>query len=212
MENAVAIEMLELPRNLSVHGLNAGMVVYRPESRHMTRICTIFDLIFVRTGTLSIQENGRPFTVRAGQSLILWPGRRHGGTADYPPDLRFFWLHFLVVQTPVAGEEALSVPQYATVSRPEVLTELFLRYIANQETRRSQLFADSLMALLILNEIAAPASPTGDDDVESALAGRAYALIREQYRHSLTPADVARHVGCNPQYLSRVFRRTSTLR
>lgn len=201
------VTRLELPHTLSVQGLNAGMVVSRPEARHMSRVCQIFDLIFVREGVLSMHEEGRPFTVKAGQSLLLWPERSHGGTADYSPDLRFFWLHFTVLQTPNPEEKTLSVPQLATVARPDFLTELFLRYIGDQEAKRNQLFSDSLMTLLILSEIAAPLLPEIDDS-SAVLAGRAYAFIRTRYRHPLTPAAVAEHVGCNPQYLSRVFRRT----
>ncbi|WP_190324623.1 AraC family ligand binding domain-containing protein, partial [Enterobacter ludwigii] len=64
--------------------------------RHPARKLTSWEIIFVEKGTLTIQEENHVFDVNAGESLLLWPQRRHVGVEDFPADLRFYWLHFEV--------------------------------------------------------------------------------------------------------------------
>src|SRR5690349_15669260 len=104
---------LQLHGSLPVHAFGAGMLIAREGRRHVDRVANHFVLIFVREGVLPIQEEEKAFEVKAGQSLLLWPARRHWGTADFSPDLRFFWLHFFLELSPGAGEP-LIVPQYTT--------------------------------------------------------------------------------------------------
>ena len=183
------------------------MVVARPGGIHLTRRFGIYDLLFVCRGVLSVQEEDRAFEVREGQALILWPDRHHRGLREYPPDLRYFWLHFTLL--PATGQETASlfVPQYGTVARPAYLTELLLRYIGDRETKRSSPFSDSLLILLMLREIATPQVQSDVSDSSVSLAARAHDYIRTNYRKAITPSQIAAFLGCNPQYLSRIFRR-----
>jgi len=200
-------DILEVPCSLSVQGHIAGMVVARPGAKHVARNHGVFDLLFVCRGVLSLQEEDCTFEVQPGQSLLLWPGRYHQGIREYPPDLRYFWLHFSLTSASAAtSATSLFVPQYSTVARPGYLTELFLRYIGDRETKRSHPFSDSLLILLMLREIATHQKPSEATDSSASLAGRAYDYIRTHYRQPLTPSQVADFLGCNPQYLSRIFR------
>ena len=62
----------------------------------MTRTLDEYVLIFLKSGTLHIHEDGEPLVVRAGETLLLRPGHRHGGTSDEADGLTYFWLHFRV--------------------------------------------------------------------------------------------------------------------
>ena len=193
---------------LPLKSYHAGLLISRGQGRHRARVLSEFVLIFVHDGTLFIQEEDQAFEVGAGQTLLLWPGRRHWGTADHPPDLQFYWLHFILPRTRGKRDKALSVPQHATVTRPDVLTELFRRYLDDQETGRLQPLTAGLLAWLILAEIADQRPVSTSDRTAAALAGRAFTYIRSHIHQSLTASDIAAGLGCNPQYLSRVFQRT----
>ena len=125
---------LQLPLSLPLEASNGGFFVSRGRGRHQDRVLGSFELIFVSSGVLGLQEAGRHFSVQAGETLLLWPGRPHGGTAPYPANLSFYWLHFyLEPLTPhVSGE--MRVPQHTRVSRPDHLTNLFRRFLDDQET------------------------------------------------------------------------------
>ncbi len=86
--------LLELSPALPLRALNAGLFVSRGQGTHVTRTIDTHELIFVRSGVLGMFEEARRFEVREGEALHLWPGRKHGGTAPYPADLSFYWLHF----------------------------------------------------------------------------------------------------------------------
>lgn len=192
--------------NLSVHAYNGGLFRSRGKGIHPTRIIDSFELIFVDRGLLSIAEAGTSFAVRAGEALLLMPGCPHGGTAPYPGDLAFFWVHF-------AGEAAASasgwdLPQHPVVARPERLREWFRAFLAEQESpERGQATLD-LLLLLMLHELARPAPPPPEASAAvAALAARAATWIREHLHHAIGAADVARAMNCHPDYLGRCCRR-----
>ncbi|MEO7719338.1 MAG: AraC family transcriptional regulator [Capsulimonas sp.] len=194
----------------SIHAEHAGHFISRGIGRHPSRILNVFDLIYVQSGVLRIQEADTAFEVKTGESLLLWPGRHHWGTKDYTPDLVYFWLHFDLRgdngQPPPTTN--ISVPQHSAVARPGHLTELFRRYLDDQESvDRNQLTAD-LTVCLILCEISrsiridAAALPP-----RSTLSEHAKQFIQANSHLPITTTAVAKAIDVNPNYLSRIFRR-----
>jgi len=194
-----------------VQACNAGLFVSRGQGRHGTRIIESHELIFVRSGTLGMFEDRRRFTLRAGQALLLRAGRRHGGTLPYPPDLRFYWIHFRL--RPEGGTRraahTLRLPSQTTVSRPDRLTELFRLFLDDQENDRLTPLTADLLLLLMLSEVAntRPDDPTAA--TASSLAGRAELLIRLHADTPLSTASLAAELRCNPDYLGRIFHQTN---
>ncbi|BDI28867.1 transcriptional regulator [Capsulimonas corticalis] len=193
-----------------IHAGDAGQFLSRGIGRHPSRILSHFDLIYVQSGVLRIQEDSAAFEVKGGESLLLWPGRRHWGTEDYPPDLAFYWLHF-AIRTDESDPQispAISVPQHAVVARPRQLTELFRRYLDDQESPdRDQLSAD-LMVSLILCEISRAIRSGTEPVVErSPLANLAKQFIQANSHLPITTSSIAKSIDVNPNYLSRIFRR-----
>jgi len=124
----------DFPLRLTLLCSNGGLFMSRGVGTHPNRVIDSFELIYVRRGTLSIEEMGHPFTVGPEETLILWPHRAHGGTAPYPPDLKFYWVHFTLTGSgPDTGEPVLEVPQHAHVTRPEQMTNLFRHLLSEQE-------------------------------------------------------------------------------
>lgn len=159
-----------------------------------------------------MHEEDRAFTIKAGQTLLLWPGKRHGGTTDYPIELEFYWVHFDVpddAQVKKARHAAslLAVSQAATPARAERLAELFHQFLHEQEEPGGNPLTRDLLLMLMLCEMAhggiAPASATAG----TALAARAQAFIAANFYRDIHAALIADHLDCNPDYLGRIFLR-----
>lgn len=207
-------DLLLVPLALPLRASNGGFFVSRGEGKHPARVINSFELIFVHSGVLRLQEDETHFTVRAGETLLLWPGRTHRGLETYPGNLSFYWLHFSLTlegSRPI-GVNELDVPQLNRVNRPDHLTSLFRRFLDDQETLRLESPSADLLVLLILFEVSGSytsESPTqsAPENAASRLADRAHALIHTQFHTPLSTRRLAHKLYSNPDYLGRVFRR-----
>lgn len=201
-------EALAFQAALPVQPSWAGQLVSRGVGRHPRRRMGDYELIFVREGVLEIAEDATRFQIGAGQTLLLFPERLHYGTAEYGPDLSFFWVHF-TLRPEESGENDtepgwFQVPQVATVTRPDYLAELFRRYIDDFAAHRQDPIAGGCLIQLMLCEAARPETvPAGG---ASVLAAQADSFIRTHFHLPLSSSIVAAQVGCHPRYLSRVYR------
>lgn len=199
---------LSLGLQMPLQARNAGLFVSRGQGTHPDRIIQTFELMYVKEGRLSMEEAGQPFEVGEGETLLLWPGRRHRGLQPYPPGLSFYWVHF-GLRDVAQGEMALTVPQHASVGRPDHLTLLFRRLIDDQETLGIEPLSASLTVLLMLQEVARSSPARANSNASAALlAGRADQIIRSRFHEPLTASSVASELNCHPDYLGRVFRQT----
>jgi len=158
----------------------------------------------VRGGVLAVEEEGREFLAGAGETLLFWPGRRHRGSAPYAPELRFYWVHFTV--DAVRREDSVSVAQHARPRRPEVIADLFHRFMADQEAGSLHPVAANYLLALMLVEAATERGPASGG-ADALLAARIEAHVAAHFHQALGTAEVARQLGFNPDYLERVFRR-----
>ena len=208
--------ILEIKSHLPLHALVSGVRAPGKGGRHQDRILDCFDLLFTRQGAVPIQEEERAYHLTEGQTLILWPHRHHWGIGAFAPDTRLYWLHFTIEDAAKPSKESifgceLSVPQHASVVRPDVLELLFRRFIDDQATGRLLPHEANLLLLLMLSEVAdqrplelAAYVSNGD----STPAERARAYIQAFFHVPLTVAHIAENLGYNADYLNRVFRKT----
>lgn len=198
---------LKLALTLPVQALNGGLFISRGVGAHPERVIDSFEIIFVRDGVLHIQEEERAFRLQRGQSLLLFPGRRHLGTAAYPANLSFYWLHFKLRAAPTCEPLAVNVPQHAFVARPDHLTSLFHRFLDDQETGALTPPEADLLVLQTLLEIArSPSAAPEGSSAGALLASRAEIMLRQHFHENLSASHIARALSCNPDYLGRVFR------
>lgn len=197
---------LAFPRPETFTGLHAGLFISRRGSgvRHPTRVIDSHELILVRRGQLDIHEDGKPFSVAANEALVLVAGREHGGLVDYPRELSFYWLHF---QPPPSIGEVFSVPQHSAPRRPSLLMEWMHRYLDDQSSGAATSATAGLLVQLLLAELAAAPRAAGNGDPAAHLVGRAEAWIGHHYQDPISTSDIAQALGCNSDYLGRVFRR-----
>jgi AraC-like DNA-binding protein len=167
----------------------------------MRRLPTDYELIFVTKGVLEMQIWMKRFSVSAGETLLIRPQEEHWGTKDYGPELSFFWMHFLVQpqqldlehqpDSPFA-EIATVISQHTIVEKPDSLAELFQHLLDEQRGYHSDQLSKNLLVWLILCETRS-----------TCLADN---YVQLNFHHRLTATLTAEHLGCNPQYLSRIYR------
>jgi AraC-like DNA-binding protein len=197
--------MLNVTFKTSVKAENGGLFISPGHGQHPSRVMSSHELILVRSGRLALTEEGRRLDLQAGQSLVLFPGRRHCGAEDYRAGLSFYWVHFRLV-TPQGKAGGFRLPQMATPERPERMIELFHQLLGEQESGTLRPEQANLLLVLLLAEAArekksfAGSTPTGP-------AVRAAAVIARDFRKNLRPLDVAKALRLNPDYLGRVFHR-----
>ncbi len=172
-------------------------------------------MIFVEKGTLTILENDTLFSVKAGESLLLCPHRKHVGVGIFPADLKFYWLHFeLNSQCSTKSdfpESLISLPQHGKVHNPQYVISLFRQFLSEQEAiNRSG--ALELILLLIMQQLSVAANDNPQPDNSGvALAYKAQQLIRTQFHLPISTSTLADKLHCNADYLGRVYRQTFQL-
>lgn len=207
--------LLNLTLPLPVKCAHAGLFVSSGRGRHPRRIIDSYELIFVHQGRLGMFEEEAKFDLGPGDTLLLVPGRRQGGTAPYPPDLAFFWLHFHLAGSAAeapAPELQLPLPQVAHLSQPERLEDLFRRFLNDREAGTLSRIQADLLLLMMLDEVAEAQREAVKQKAEhqtgALLADRARQLIHSGFHRGITTSMLARQLHCNPDYLGRVFRNT----
>lgn len=186
---------------------NAGLFISRGKGIHPDRVIDSHELIYVCRGELGIREEENIFHLSAGQSLILQPGKRHGGICPYPPDLRFYWLHFRLppLQAHSRHTYLLNVPQSASPGHPCRVEELFRWFLSSQEESRLSATTATAIITLMLSEIA-DRNPAGIiDSTEAAYRAERYIVLH--YDEHINTSLVAEALGYNPDYLGRIYKR-----
>ncbi len=181
--------------------INAGLFVSNGKGSHCRRLAKNNELIFVKSGVLGICENGKKYSVKSNEFLILETGREHYGTEEYKKDLCFFWGHF-----EGGAEELKNCPNYGVVLRPGFFTEYFSMLINEQYTPDNQRTCDLLMQIL-LNETRRKPKNDNTPVQNSFLADKAKKIISLKFASKISSRDIAAELNCNCDYLGRVFHK-----
>ncbi len=207
--------MLDLKISLPITVQNGGLFISRGVGSHPQRELDSWELVFVEKGTLTILEDDTLFSVKGGESLLLWPHRKHIGVGTFPADLKFYWLHFeLNTQHENPSDfpvSLISLPQHGKVLNPQYVISLFRQFLSEQEaiTRSNAL---ELILLLIMQQLSVAAKDeTQADNSGVALAYKAQQLIRTQFHLPVSTSTLASQLHCNADYLGRVYRQTFQL-
>ncbi|WP_064555670.1 AraC family transcriptional regulator [Buttiauxella noackiae] len=207
--------MLDLKVSLPISVQNGGLFISRGVGSHPQRKLDSWEMIFVEKGTLTIREDDTLFSVKAGESLLLWPHRKHVGVGTFPADLKFYWLHFEVNSQYCTKSDLraslISLPQHGKVLNPQYVISLFRQFLSEQEAipRSSAL---ELISLLIMQQLSVAVNDNPQPDNSGvALAYKAQQLIRTQFHLPISTSMLARQLYCNADYLGRVYRQTFQL-
>lgn len=207
---------LQIQTTCPVKAQNAGLFISRGGAMHPTRMIESHELIFVIHGQLDMWEEDQVFHLEAGETLHLWPGRKHGSTVPMPPDLKFYWIHFEVRDSDIAelrnnGEvlgAAINMPQMVHLPRPEGLERLFRIFLAEQEIGTLHALSANLLTMLMLIEVAHQTQETHETEDLNVVATWTHTYIRMNFDRPITAGKVAAALGYNVDYLGRIYHQT----
>ena len=194
--------------------LNSGLFISSNVGRHPRRTIDSFEIIFMRSGRLIMQERGNVFTLQSGETLLLFPDREHAGLSDYERDTSFYWIHFrfdasrvLVRDDTIALPGYLAVPQAARPEQPERLVELFRQFLHGQEEGFACPMEADLLIAQMLVELACHCRSSGESKTAQRLAEQVKKIVSAEFHdHTLSPGEVANRLEVNSDYLGRVFK------
>jgi AraC-like DNA-binding protein len=203
--------MIDFAVSDTIEALNGGLFVSPGFGTHAERIIDTYELIFVTQSHLDLFEGDRSFHLEGGQTLLLYPGVRHGGRLPYTPDVNFYWVHFRL-RAAASSDTTLDVPKVSSIRDPEGLAEFFCRFISDQESGiLDPCSASHLIALMLCmvgggakNERPAPGHG-GSCAERPALVDVVRRYIAAEYRKPISTSVIARALRYNPDYLERVF-------
>ena len=196
------MDNLNIGMKIPIIPCNGGLFISSGKGTHPTRVIDSYEIIYTVAGILKIFEEKQEFELHPGDALLLHPGKKHGGLADYPDDLSFYWLHFKLEDN---SEErlCLNIPQISSLQNPGRMTELCRFFLSSQEQGRSKGMDGILLMSLILHEI----SIQNPLKVRSGIASSAIKIIELEFHSpSLSASSIAEKLGLNPDYLGRVFK------
>ncbi len=241
--------ILSLAVRPGVAPLHAGLFVSPGWGRHPDRMADSWEIIVVERGRLGLAVGEVDHDLGPGDWVLMPKGVRHRGTRDYPRDLRFAWLHFILGERFLLGEpqqaaspnkrasgaaplakmggvgrgadastgvaaatgqgaELLVLPGRGHLRDPALVAATVRRAIAQSLVPRPDGIVGGLLIALVLAELAAsPASTSSPTDAAGELADRALRFVRERFREAISTATVARALGVSADHLGRCFRR-----
>ncbi|MDI3530610.1 MAG: hypothetical protein PWP60_459 [Candidatus Atribacteria bacterium] len=202
----------------SVEAINGGLFVSRGIGQHPDRVIDSYELIFVTSGRLGIEEEGRSFILNPNHYLVLWPQKRHRGILPFEPDLRFYWIHFRVTSKEkllhLSKNHSFFIHKQGRIKHPEPLIELFHRFLTLQETEKSFSISKNLVLLLIFCEIFKQYESSlimgqHGEKISSSngiLAKWVEQYVRLRFREPISTSTIAKELGYNPDYLERKYK------
>lgn len=186
---------------------NAGRFFSRGCGKHPRRVIESCELIYVVSGKLELFEEQRVFSVGAGERLLLFPGRIHGGVSPYERDLSFFWLHFMP-EDKTTAEELEELPQHAPVGDRELFATCMQLILTEQrKPAASHAIRQHLLAVLLEDSARLPPCQNSENHVK-VLAEKAFNYIALHFSESISTSAIAREFDCHPDYLSRLYSQT----
>lgn len=206
--------VIHLPYSLPIEPLNAGLFISASTGKHPVRTIDSYELLVMKSGTLDLFEQMQTFHLEAGDALILWPGRLHGGISPYEEGDSFYYLHFnLPAHRRVRESGFLTIPRLVHLQNPDRLVEFFHCYLDAQETGRlSDSFA-SFLLMTILAEVEQSAAERRTAQKGSrghdAVLSRVQAYISMHYDEDISTSTIARALHYNADYLARAFRQAA---
>ncbi|WP_028563799.1 helix-turn-helix transcriptional regulator [Paenibacillus pinihumi] len=75
--------------------ITVGHTLWKPGSIHFERTFQVYDMLFVRKGTLYMREDGVEYAIGPNRMLIMEAGRNHVGSRPCMEDTEIFWIHFM---------------------------------------------------------------------------------------------------------------------
>ncbi len=197
--------IFDLVGTLNLRNLSAGSYISKGIGKHVTRTIDSYEIIYVKSGVLGIFEEDIFYEVKAGQALILFPHRRHGGTKPFAKDLVFYWLHFDIDAPSEQQEHLLHINQLTTVINTANFIQYFRQYIKCYQNNWVEYTKGSLTLFQILLELHNSQVYESKLSASQVLATKAHNYIATHMEEELSVQKIANALNCNSDYLGKIY-------
>ncbi|MBO1514138.1 response regulator transcription factor [Metabacillus bambusae] len=209
------------------HYINCGTATCQPGEGHSSRKDNgVFDLIFVTTGTLYIEEDGQQYAVEPGKALLLNPVGHHFSYQPCTEHTHFYWLHF----TALGKWKLVSKPEYFHSNSFERSVKRLNQFTVHIPKFHRLTFEDrtySLLQRLILmmdqdgesvrwkeqsnfQDIFQLFKEMDETVIKSAagiIAEKAAMYLRGNYQNHINYSTLGKALRYNPTYISRCMQK-----
>jgi YesN/AraC family two-component response regulator len=217
------------------HLIVGGISIFRRGDKHERRVIhNTLDLIYVRSGTMYMEEDRKHFEVTKGQFLVLTPDKTHSGYRHCDVDTVFSWIHFYSTgdfsysEKPVHYMPAkmnknkyyqkdkfyISIPQYGTVN-PKFSRDFegYLDQISQvkiDKYNQQKLFYNSASSQIdyqiLFLKIISYICESGENPQEKDLAEEIYNYLKHSYTEPFNLTELAHRFSFHPAYIIRCIK------
>lgn len=206
--------------------ITGGYAVFEKGTKHFRRVFTVFDLIYVKSGELYMTEDDIPYTVGAGQYIILVPGFEHFGHKGSQTKTEYYWLHFLMPSNYDLVEKGIEnwadiqesegdlvtpssyrfcLPCFGEIENVKFVENIFENLMSmNHQTPdyqlRQQLYFQEF--LLHLQKEACKIPTAAERVVEETVK-----YIQEHFKEEVKMEDIAKSLHFHPDYITRCMQK-----
>jgi len=219
-DNSIALRTPPLP-----YYLGSGLSLFRPGDQHPNRRgLGFFDLLLVVDGTLHIGENGREWSLREGESLLLLPDGEHYATKPCDEETAFYWIHFEHAgeriepkaaasypppssgKQPFANPHEIRLPKQSALRNPAAVFGLLEELLRQSGENRSSAFWREQSLLLEVLRLLEEGGTERTSAPSFKLAEQTEAYLKQYYRLELTNDRVAEGLHFHPNYVVRCMK------
>lgn len=172
----------------------AGKFVSHGDWSHPNRVISTYEIIFVISGTVYINEAGKEYQLEKNDFFLLEPNTRHFGYKE-SSNTSFYWVHFK------SGHRMELAPKYQNIPNAYNLSLLFKQLMHYRTENRSEECLDYLTRL-ILFECFSSENRVSTNSIVLEVA----AWIDANRDIALSASWISKHFGYNADYLSRLFK------
>ncbi|MBM7702621.1 AraC family transcriptional regulator [Metabacillus iocasae] len=205
-----------------------GTHTFLKGKKHFKRTYTVFDLLYVKRGTLYMSENEMEYKVNEGEYILLSPGLEHYGHKGCDERTDVIWFHFSVegsfsYETNASlqwrdlfqkegtftepAQFIFQIPTYGRFDNRAIMEQkldelVHLNEYGSVENKLQQQMI--FQEILIILQKEALAIPTAAERV----CDKYIAYIRAHFKEDLSVQEVALKLHYHPDYIARSMKKT----
>ncbi|MHC1694906.1 MAG: helix-turn-helix domain-containing protein [Eubacteriales bacterium] len=180
----------------------AGLFTSDEEWIHPHRIIDSYEILYVLSGDVFLEEDGERYSMKPGDIFVLRPGVAHGGWQKSYGHTSFYWAHFYV-----SDFDMLGIAAGLQSTRDDYrLSSYFKQLLHINNSTEYPSYARDMSIGILLGELAA--ANTAQKQSHTELSHRVAEWIRINRDKKLTVASVASHFGYHPDYLCTLHKKT----
>lgn len=96
--------------------ITVGNSVWKPGMVHPLRSFSVYDVLFIKSGTIYITEDRQEYTLTSGDILVLEPGKKHWGHRMTEESSEIYWVH-LKHDKPIKERDSSEIPWSSVITQ-----------------------------------------------------------------------------------------------